>query len=102
MCVVTVDCCTGSLCWCFTSNGLNTVSQDEIVFVLRCEQDENRIPRDVFYLFKMLYQHAAAGGICSPSVHSYSKNKLHMRHQFIRTTPRTTPDLHERCFLALF
>lgn len=56
-----MDCCTGSICWCFTSNGLNTVSQDEIVFVLRCEADENRIPRDVFHLFKMLYQHAAAG-----------------------------------------
>ena len=80
MCVVTVDCCTGSLCWCFTSNGLNTVSQDEIVFVLRCEQEENRIPRDVFYLFKMLYQHAAAGEICSPSVDSYSKNTYYITY----------------------
>jgi len=62
-----VDCCTKKQCWCFTSHGLNTVSQDEVVLVLDCLPDENYIPRDVFHLYKMLYQQAATGKTAADS-----------------------------------
>lgn len=48
-------------CWCFASHGLNTVSQDEVVFILECAKDEDKVPRDVFHYYKILYQQAAQG-----------------------------------------
>ncbi|XP_067937820.1 uncharacterized protein [Watersipora subatra] len=59
--IINMDCCTGRQCWCFSSNGLNTVSQDEVVFLLECLPEESSIPKDVFHFYKMLYQQAAAG-----------------------------------------
>ncbi|XP_072372269.1 zinc finger FYVE domain-containing protein 16 isoform X2 [Scyliorhinus torazame] len=48
-------------CWCFTSNGLHGVGQEEVVILLLCLPDENTIPKDIFNFFITLYQDATKG-----------------------------------------
>ncbi|XP_067137387.1 zinc finger FYVE domain-containing protein 9 isoform X2 [Centruroides vittatus] len=59
--IVKLDCCIGKECWCFTSNGLNTVGQDEVMVIIERLSNENTIPRDIFRFFNMLYDNASKG-----------------------------------------
>ncbi|XP_023225327.1 zinc finger FYVE domain-containing protein 9-like [Centruroides sculpturatus] len=59
--IVKLDCCIGKECWCFTSNGLNTVGQDEVMVIIERLSNENTIPRDIFRFFSMLYDNASKG-----------------------------------------
>ncbi|CAL1265075.1 unnamed protein product [Larinioides sclopetarius] len=56
-----LDCCFGNECWCFTSNGLCTVGQDEVMVVLQRLPGERSIPRDIFKLFTQVYDSASKG-----------------------------------------
>lgn len=56
-----VDCCVNRLCWCYVSNGLCTVSQDEVVIILESFPDEQAVPRDVFVHYQHIYEEAAKG-----------------------------------------
>lgn len=56
-----VECCVNRECWCFSSEGLACVGQDEVVFLLECLPQEAVPPKDVFLLINMLYQDAAKG-----------------------------------------
>lgn len=56
-----VDCCLNKTCFCFTSKGLCTVGQSEVVIVLECLPDENTVPLDVFRHFQLLYEQASKG-----------------------------------------
>ena len=60
-----MDCCLKKRekneCWCFSSDGLNTVSQDEVVVVLRRKPGENKVPTDIFHYYKSLYKAAVNG-----------------------------------------
>ncbi|XP_055928469.1 zinc finger FYVE domain-containing protein 9-like isoform X1 [Argiope bruennichi] len=56
-----LDCCFGNECWCFTSNGLCTVGQDEVMVVLQRLPEERNIPRDIFKLFTQIYDSASKG-----------------------------------------
>ena len=49
------------VCWCFTTKGMCTVGQDEIVVVLECLPDEKDIPRDLFCHFNTVYEEAGKG-----------------------------------------
>lgn len=59
--IVTLDCCIGKECWCFTSKGLNNVGQDEVMVIIERLSNENSIPRDIFRLFNLLYDNASKG-----------------------------------------
>lgn len=56
-----VDCCFGNECWCFTSHGLCTVGQDEIMIIMERLPGEKAIPRDIFKLFSHVYDSASKG-----------------------------------------
>ncbi len=49
------------VCWCFTSKGMCTVGQDEIVIVLECLPDEKVVPRDIFCHLNSVYEEAGKG-----------------------------------------
>ncbi|XP_066506878.1 zinc finger FYVE domain-containing protein 16 isoform X2 [Hoplias malabaricus] len=51
----------GQKCWCFSSNGLQGLGQRELVFVIECLPEENRLPRDIFNLYINMYQDAQKG-----------------------------------------
>lgn len=59
--ITKLDCCFGKECWCFTSRGLCTVGQDEVMVVLERTPNENLIPRDIFRLFSAIYDNASKG-----------------------------------------
>jgi len=48
-------------CWCFTTRGLCTVGQDEVVIVLQQLPHEDDIPSDVLVHILSLYNRAAEG-----------------------------------------
>lgn len=59
--IVHLNCCVNRICWCFTTKGLATVGQDEIVFVLECLPEENSVPRDMLLHIYNIYQNATKG-----------------------------------------
>ncbi|GFV83067.1 zinc finger FYVE domain-containing protein 9 [Trichonephila clavipes] len=59
--IMKMDCCFGNECWCFTSHGLCTVGQDEIMVVLQRLPGERNIPRDIFKLFTQIHDNASKG-----------------------------------------
>ncbi|XP_076341501.1 uncharacterized protein LOC143242029 isoform X2 [Tachypleus tridentatus] len=68
--LVTLGCCYGKECWCFTSRGMCSVGQDEIVVVLEKETSEDTVPRDVFRLFTTVYDNASGGTTVSDLGHT--------------------------------
>ena len=59
--LLSVDCCVHRTCWCFTSKGMATVGQDEVVIVLECLPDEQTLPLDMFKHFQSIYVEASRG-----------------------------------------
>lgn len=56
-----MDCCVNKQVWCFTTKGLSSVGQDEIVILLEVLEKENRVPKDVFLHLNNIYMDAAKG-----------------------------------------
>jgi len=48
-------------CWSFTSRGLCTVGQDDVVVLMECLPDETLPPTDVFQHVALLYEQASQG-----------------------------------------
>ena len=48
-------------CWCFSTRGLCTVGQDEVVIVLQQQPQEDNIPCDVLVHILSLHNRAAQG-----------------------------------------
>lgn len=48
-------------CWCFSTNGLHSLGQAEIIILLLCMSCEESFPKDIFKLFLDIYQDAAKG-----------------------------------------
>ena len=59
--MIAVECCVNRTCWCFTTKGMCTVGQDEVVIVLECLPDESSIPRDIFCHLHSVYEQASKG-----------------------------------------
>lgn len=58
---VKLDCCTQMICWVFTSDGLSSFGQDEILIVLEGLDAEIYFPRDVLRLYLHVYDNAFKG-----------------------------------------
>lgn len=58
---LSVDCCVNKICWCFTTKGMCTIGQDEVIVVLECLPDENTAPMDVFRHLSFIYDEASKG-----------------------------------------
>ncbi|XP_061192554.1 zinc finger FYVE domain-containing protein 9-like isoform X1 [Saccostrea echinata] len=68
--ILTLDCCVNRVCWSFTTQGMCTVGQDEIVIILECLPDEDMIPVDVFRHLYYVYEEAGKGNTVSDMGHS--------------------------------
>lgn len=47
--------------WCFTTRGMVTAGQEELVVVLETLPDEDTVPRDIFCHFSTVYEEAGKG-----------------------------------------
>ncbi|XP_049783559.1 zinc finger FYVE domain-containing protein 9 [Schistocerca cancellata] len=68
--IVNLNCCVNRTCWCFSTIGMSSVGQDEIVIILECLPDESSVPRDIFTHLSTLYQEASRGRMVSELGHS--------------------------------
>lgn len=68
--IVNLNCCVNRTCWCFSTIGMSSVGQDEIVIILECLPDESSIPRDIFTHLSNLYQEASRGRMVGELGHS--------------------------------
>ncbi|XP_781105.3 uncharacterized protein LOC575625 isoform X1 [Strongylocentrotus purpuratus] len=68
--IVDLNCCVNRTCWCFSTKGLSTVGQDEVVIVLECLPDEKTIPRDIFCHLYSLYEDAKRGNTVTDMSHT--------------------------------
>ncbi|XP_041359880.1 zinc finger FYVE domain-containing protein 16-like isoform X2 [Gigantopelta aegis] len=68
--ILSLDCCVNRECWCFTTKGMCTAGQDEIVIILEVEPDEDMPPRDIFCHFSTVYEEASKGNTVSDMGHS--------------------------------
>lgn len=60
---VLVNCCINKTAWCFTTEGLITVGQDEVIFLLECLENEKTVPKDLFHHINNIYNDAVKGKI---------------------------------------
>lgn len=56
-----VDCCINKKAWCFSTEGLISVGQDEVVYVIELIDDEKFVPVDVFHHINVIYNDAVKG-----------------------------------------
>lgn len=56
-----MDCCVSKVAWCFSTEGLINVGQDEIVILLEYLEEESTVPKDVFYHITSVYNDAVKG-----------------------------------------
>lgn len=56
-----VDCCVNHVVWCFTTQGMVSVGQEEIVTALEVSPDEATVPRDIFTHLYSIYEEAGKG-----------------------------------------
>lgn len=61
MLIFLVDCCVNKLVWCFSSEGMISVGQDEIVVLLEFIDNEKTVPKDVFVHLNNIYNDAIKG-----------------------------------------
>lgn len=59
--ILAVDCCVNRVCWSFTTQGMCTVGQDEIVIILESLPEEDMIPLDIFRHLYHVYEEAGKG-----------------------------------------
>lgn len=59
--VVNMDCCINKQAWCFTTEGMIAVGQDEIIILLECFENEKTVPKDVFLHLNHIYNEAVKG-----------------------------------------
>ncbi|XP_067677797.1 zinc finger FYVE domain-containing protein 16-like isoform X2 [Haliotis asinina] len=68
--ILMLDCCVNRECWTFTTRGLCTVGQDEIIIILECFPDESQPARDIFCHFATMYEEAGKGNTVSDMGHT--------------------------------
>lgn len=56
-----VECCVSRTAWCFSTEGLINVGQDEIVILLEFVENESLVPKDVFVHLNYVYLEAVRG-----------------------------------------
>lgn len=87
-----MNCCINKLAWCFSTEGLITVGQDEVVYLLECLPEETSVPKDLFYHINSIYADALKGTTItdmSISLHptqNFLGSKNHAGFLYIRPT----------------
>ncbi|KAK7100156.1 uncharacterized protein [Littorina saxatilis] len=68
--IINLDCCVDRVVWCFTTRGMVTAGQEELVVVLETLPDEDTVPRDIFCHFSTVYEEASKGNTVSNMGHT--------------------------------
>ncbi|CAG9857615.1 unnamed protein product [Phyllotreta striolata] len=90
--IIEMDCCIKKTAWCFSTEGLINVGQDELVYVLEFIDGESTVPKDIFYHVNSIYADAVKGTSIkelSISLHNCSNfldSKNHAGFVYIRST----------------
>lgn len=59
--IINMECCVNKVAWCFSTEGLINVGQDEIVILLEYSEEESVVPKDIFYHITTVYNDAVKG-----------------------------------------
>ncbi|XP_063926655.1 zinc finger FYVE domain-containing protein 9 isoform X2 [Zophobas morio] len=90
--VINMDCCINKIAWCFSTEGLINVGQDEIVILLELLDDEKTVPKDVFLHINNIYLEAVKGtsvkemGLSLHNTTNFLGSKNHAGFVYIRPT----------------
>ncbi|KAK4878131.1 hypothetical protein RN001_010637 [Aquatica leii] len=88
--IINMSCCINKWAWCFTSQGMITVGQDEIVLLLEFIDNEKTIPKDMFLHFNSIYLDAKRGtsitehGMSLHETNNFLESKNHIGFLYIR------------------
>ncbi|ESO88131.1 hypothetical protein LOTGIDRAFT_193725 [Lottia gigantea] len=88
--MLNLDCCVKRSVWCFTSRGMCTVGQNEIIILLEVVEDELSPPRDIFMQYSNIYEEASKGNVINDLGYSiFNQNFLGNREHggFLYITP---------------
>jgi MAD (mothers against decapentaplegic) interacting protein len=90
--IINMDCCINKLAWCFSTEGLINVGQDEIIILLELLDDEKTVPKDVFLHLNNIYLDAVKGtsvkemGLSLHNTTNFLGSKNHAGFVYIRPT----------------
>lgn len=59
--LINMDCCINKQAWCFTTQGMIAVGQDEIIILLEYIDNEKTVPKDIFLHLNNIYNEAVKG-----------------------------------------
>nr|CAI5863923.1 unnamed protein product [Callosobruchus analis] len=88
--LINMSCCINKWAWCFSTEGLINVGQDEVVYLIEYINGEMAVPKDVFHHISGLYSDAVKGNSVSElgvSLHSspnFLDSKNHAGFVYIR------------------
>lgn len=89
---ISVDCCVNKQAWCFSTDGLINVGQDEIVILLELLEGEMTVPKDIFRHINNIYNDAVKGvtvkemGLSLHDTSNFLESKNHAGFLYIRPT----------------
>ncbi|KAL3271061.1 hypothetical protein HHI36_021561 [Cryptolaemus montrouzieri] len=90
--IINMDCCVNKVAWCFSTEGLINVGQDEIVILLELMENESLIPKDIFIHLNKIYLEAVKGssvkelGLTLHTLTPFLGSKNHAGFVYIRPT----------------
>lgn len=90
--LILMDCCVNKQAWCFSTEGLIAVGQDEIVILLEYAEGEAQVPKDVFHHLNNIYNSAVKGTTVTElglSIHpttNFLDSRNHAGFIFVRPT----------------
>uniref|UniRef100_A0A1Y1MFZ2 FYVE-type domain-containing protein n=1 Tax=Photinus pyralis TaxID=7054 RepID=A0A1Y1MFZ2_PHOPY len=90
--IVNMDCCINKWAWCFSTEGMINVGQDEILILLEYVDNEKCIPKDVLFHLDSIYNNAKTGssitdyGISLHETNNFLDSKNHVGFLYIRPT----------------
>ncbi|XP_045469180.1 zinc finger FYVE domain-containing protein 9 [Harmonia axyridis] len=90
--IINMDCCISRIAWCFSTEGLINVGQDEIVILLEFKEKESLVPKEIFMHLNFVYLEAVKGSSVKElgmSLHPNSPfldSKNHFGFIYIRPT----------------
>ncbi|KAL8571467.1 hypothetical protein ACOMHN_051173 [Nucella lapillus] len=96
--IMNLDCCLKRVVWCFTTQGMVTAGQEELVIVLETLPEEETVPRDIFCHFSTVYEEAGRGNTVSHMGHTifnqpFLDSSTHGGFLYLRATFQCTNKL---------
>ncbi|KAL1501310.1 hypothetical protein ABEB36_006654 [Hypothenemus hampei] len=90
--IINMSCCINKHAWCFSSEGLINVGSDEVIYLIEHIEDEDCVPKDVFFHIYNVYLDALKGntvkelGISLHNTSDFLDSRNHAGFVYIRPT----------------